>query len=54
MKEYTWKEWKRRQCEKLGHDWAIQDCDTFMIKVCLRCGATQVFFPDETEQEVNE
>lgn len=50
MKSYTYKEWKIRQCEKLGHDWAFQDMDTFMTKVCLRCGATQYFFPEEVDE----
>lgn len=33
------------------HDWAFQDFDTFMVKVCLRCGAEQFFFPEEVDYE---
>lgn len=50
MKSYTFKEWQMHRCKKLGHDWAFQDEDTYMIKTCLRCGATQVFFPEEVEE----
>lgn len=54
MKKYTWKEWQQKKCEKFGHDWALQDCDTFLTKVCLRCGTTQLFFAEEDEQELEE
>lgn len=48
MKSY--REAQRRRCEKLGHDWAFQDEDLYMVKTCLRCGATQIFFPEEVDE----
>ena len=38
-----------KDCERFGHDWAIQDNETFMIKICLRCGQEIFFFPEEVD-----
>lgn len=43
-----------KQCEKYGHDWAIQDLGTWMCKICLRCGQEQFFYPADKEDENDE
>ena len=40
-----------KKCYDLGHDWALQDHDRFMMKICLRCGAETYFFPPDEEIE---
>lgn len=53
MRKYSWKQMQRRRCEKLGHDWALQDEGLYMAKVCLRCGAVQIFFPEEVDEDAD-
>lgn len=50
MRKFTYGEMQKRRCQKIGHDWAFQDEGAYMIKTCLRCGATQVFFPEEVDE----
>lgn len=40
-----------RVCKKKGHNWAYQDNETFMTKICLNCFAEQFFFPEEVNEE---
>lgn len=37
-------------CRKIGHNWAYKDCGEFMRKICLDCGAEQIFFPEEVDE----
>lgn len=37
-------------CRKVGHEWAFKDGGTWMLKICINCGAEQYFFPEELKE----